>query len=88
MRQVGYRACLVPCWELNLGHLAYSLVAILTELSQECCSVVKHVCFVLQLRHDMIDQKEGETELSVKIHYDDMVSVNTTQLLFKESTCQ
>ena len=28
-----------------------------------------------QLRHDMIDQKEGETEFSVKIHYDDMVSV-------------
>ena len=34
-----------------------------------CC------CSVPQLRHDMIDQKEGETELSVKVHYDDMVSV-------------
>lgn len=28
---------------------------------------------MFQLRHDMIDQKEGETELSVKIHYDNMV---------------
>lgn len=27
----------------------------------------------LQLRHDMIDQKEGETEMSVKVHYDNMV---------------
>jgi len=26
----------------------------------------------------MIDQKEGETELSVKVHYDDMVSVTVT----------
>ena len=26
----------------------------------------------------MIDQKEGETELSVKVHYDDMVSVTIT----------
>jgi hypothetical protein len=26
----------------------------------------------------MIDQKEGETEISVKIHYDDMVSVIIT----------
>lgn len=30
--------------------------------------------FLFQLRHDMIDQKEGETELSVKVHYDNMVS--------------
>ncbi|KDR22779.1 hypothetical protein L798_00618, partial [Zootermopsis nevadensis] len=35
------------------------------------------VSFVLQLRHDMIDQKEGETELSVKTHYDDMKRVTT-----------
>ncbi|XP_067002670.2 voltage-dependent calcium channel subunit alpha-2/delta-3 [Anabrus simplex] len=32
---------------------------------------------LLDLRHDMIDQKEGETELSVKIHYDDMKRVTT-----------
>jgi hypothetical protein len=35
----------------------------------------------------MIDQKEGETELSVKIHYDDMVSVTITWILLKESGC-
>nr|CAD7588141.1 unnamed protein product [Timema genevievae] len=29
------------------------------------------------MRHDMIDQKEGETEISVKIHYDDMKRVTT-----------
>jgi hypothetical protein len=29
----------------------------------------------------MIDQKEGETELSVKIHYDDLVSVTVMLLL-------
>ncbi|KAG8330702.1 Voltage-dependent calcium channel subunit alpha-2/delta-4 [Homalodisca vitripennis] len=28
-----------------------------------------------QLRHDMIEQKEGETELRVKVHYDDMKRV-------------
>ncbi|XP_023705860.1 voltage-dependent calcium channel subunit alpha-2/delta-3 isoform X6 [Cryptotermes secundus] len=33
--------------------------------------------FLLDLRHDMIDQKEGETELSVKVHYDDMKRVTT-----------
>ncbi|XP_021912831.1 voltage-dependent calcium channel subunit alpha-2/delta-3 isoform X5 [Zootermopsis nevadensis] len=32
---------------------------------------------LLDLRHDMIDQKEGETELSVKTHYDDMKRVTT-----------
>ncbi|GFG33999.1 hypothetical protein Cfor_04865 [Coptotermes formosanus] len=32
---------------------------------------------LLDLRHDMIDQKEGETELSVKVHYDDMKRVTT-----------
>ncbi|XP_049864524.1 voltage-dependent calcium channel subunit alpha-2/delta-3 isoform X3 [Schistocerca gregaria] len=32
---------------------------------------------LLDLRHDMIDQKEGETELSVKIHYDEMRRVTT-----------
>ncbi|XP_049817631.1 voltage-dependent calcium channel subunit alpha-2/delta-3 isoform X1 [Aethina tumida] len=32
---------------------------------------------LLDLRHDMIDQKEGETELSVKIHYDNMHRVTT-----------
>lgn len=31
--------------------------------------------FNFQLRHDMIDQKEGETEFSVKIQYDDMVNM-------------
>ncbi|XP_011505045.1 PREDICTED: voltage-dependent calcium channel subunit alpha-2/delta-4 [Ceratosolen solmsi marchali] len=30
---------------------------------------------LLDLRHDMIDQKEGETEFSVKVHYDDMKRV-------------
>ncbi|XP_046753352.1 voltage-dependent calcium channel subunit alpha-2/delta-4 isoform X1 [Diprion similis] len=30
---------------------------------------------LLDLRHDMIDQKEGETEFAVKIHYDDMKRV-------------
>nr|XP_022915064.1 voltage-dependent calcium channel subunit alpha-2/delta-3 isoform X1 [Onthophagus taurus] len=32
---------------------------------------------LLELRHDMIDQKEGETELTVKIHYDNMRRVTT-----------
>ncbi|KAJ8970014.1 hypothetical protein NQ314_001443 [Rhamnusium bicolor] len=32
---------------------------------------------LLDLRHDMIDQKEGETELSVKMHYDNMRRVTT-----------
>lgn len=32
------------------------------------------VSFVLQLRHDMIDQKEGETDFAITIHYDDAVS--------------
>ncbi|CAH1960682.1 unnamed protein product [Acanthoscelides obtectus] len=32
---------------------------------------------LLDLRHDMIDQKEGETELSVKVHYDHMRRVTT-----------
>ncbi|XP_017785728.1 PREDICTED: voltage-dependent calcium channel subunit alpha-2/delta-3 isoform X2 [Nicrophorus vespilloides] len=32
---------------------------------------------LLDLRHDMIDQKEGETELNVKIHYDEMRRVTT-----------
>ncbi|XP_030748608.1 voltage-dependent calcium channel subunit alpha-2/delta-3 isoform X3 [Sitophilus oryzae] len=32
---------------------------------------------IFQLRQDMINQKEGETELSVKIHYDDMRRVTT-----------
>ncbi|CAK9815507.1 Voltage-dependent calcium channel subunit alpha-2/delta-3 [Anthophora plagiata] len=27
---------------------------------------------LLDLRHDMIDQKEGETDFAIKIHYDDM----------------
>ncbi|KAL2728968.1 voltage-dependent calcium channel subunit alpha-2/delta-3 isoform X1 [Vespula squamosa] len=31
--------------------------------------------FFSQLRHDMIDQKEGETGFAVKIHYDDMKRV-------------
>ncbi|XP_016845340.1 voltage-dependent calcium channel subunit alpha-2/delta-3 isoform X2 [Nasonia vitripennis] len=31
---------------------------------------------LLDLRHDMIDQKEGETEFSVKIQYDDMKRVS------------
>ncbi|KAK0164848.1 hypothetical protein PV328_003419 [Microctonus aethiopoides] len=30
---------------------------------------------LLDLRHDMIDQKEGETNFAVKIHYDDMKRV-------------
>ncbi|KAK2576412.1 hypothetical protein KPH14_005750 [Odynerus spinipes] len=30
---------------------------------------------LLDLRHDMIDQKEGETGFAVKIHYDDMKKV-------------
>lgn len=29
--------------------------------------------FLFQLRQDMINQKEGETEMNVKIHYDKMV---------------
>jgi hypothetical protein len=33
----------------------------------------------IQLRHDMIDQKEGETEFSVKVHYDDMVSMKMSE---------
>ncbi|KAG5895094.1 hypothetical protein JTB14_023267 [Gonioctena quinquepunctata] len=32
---------------------------------------------LLDLRHDMIDQKEGETELSVKVHYHNMRRVTT-----------
>ncbi|XP_018576080.1 voltage-dependent calcium channel subunit alpha-2/delta-3 isoform X2 [Anoplophora glabripennis] len=32
---------------------------------------------LLDLRHDMIDQKEGETEMSVKVHYDNMRRVTT-----------
>ncbi|XP_063239126.1 voltage-dependent calcium channel subunit alpha-2/delta-3 isoform X2 [Bacillus rossius redtenbacheri] len=32
---------------------------------------------LLDLRHDMIDQKEGETEMSVKVHYNDMRRVTT-----------
>nr|XP_023023561.1 voltage-dependent calcium channel subunit alpha-2/delta-3 [Leptinotarsa decemlineata] len=32
---------------------------------------------LLDLRHDMIDQKEGETEISVKVHYDNMRRVTT-----------
>ncbi|XP_044741537.1 voltage-dependent calcium channel subunit alpha-2/delta-3 [Chrysoperla carnea] len=32
---------------------------------------------LLDLRHDMIDQKEGEIELSVKVHYDNMKRVTT-----------
>ncbi|RZF45628.1 hypothetical protein LSTR_LSTR010579 [Laodelphax striatellus] len=32
---------------------------------------------LMDMRHDMIDQKEGETELKVKIHYDDMRRVTT-----------
>ncbi|GJQ67510.1 hypothetical protein Trydic_g5143 [Trypoxylus dichotomus] len=32
---------------------------------------------LLDLRHDMIDQKEGETELNVKIQYDNMKRVTT-----------
>nr|CAD7570715.1 unnamed protein product [Timema californicum] len=32
---------------------------------------------LLDMRHDMIDQKEGETEISLKIHYDDMKRVTT-----------
>ncbi|KZC05430.1 Voltage-dependent calcium channel subunit alpha-2/delta-4 [Dufourea novaeangliae] len=27
---------------------------------------------LLDLRHDMIDQKEGETDFAIKVHYDDM----------------
>lgn len=37
--------------------------------------------FKFQLRHDMIDQKEGETELNIKVHYDDMVSSDFTMLV-------
>ncbi|CAG9828462.1 unnamed protein product [Diabrotica balteata] len=32
---------------------------------------------LLDLRHDMIDQKEGETEIGVKVHYDNMRRVTT-----------
>uniref|UniRef100_A0A6P7F144 Voltage-dependent calcium channel subunit alpha-2/delta-3 isoform X2 n=1 Tax=Diabrotica virgifera virgifera TaxID=50390 RepID=A0A6P7F144_DIAVI len=32
---------------------------------------------LLDLRHDMIDQKEGETEIGVKVHYDSMRRVTT-----------
>ncbi|XP_039276628.1 voltage-dependent calcium channel subunit alpha-2/delta-3 isoform X2 [Nilaparvata lugens] len=32
---------------------------------------------LMDMRHDMIDQKEGETELKVKIHYDEMRRVTT-----------
>ncbi|KAK9758435.1 VWA N-terminal [Popillia japonica] len=32
---------------------------------------------LLDLRHDMIDQKEGETEMNVKIQYDNMKRVTT-----------
>ncbi|XP_060516283.1 voltage-dependent calcium channel subunit alpha-2/delta-3 isoform X2 [Cylas formicarius] len=32
---------------------------------------------LLDLRQDMINQKEGETELNVKVHYDDMRRVTT-----------
>ncbi|XP_031336712.1 voltage-dependent calcium channel subunit alpha-2/delta-3 isoform X2 [Photinus pyralis] len=32
---------------------------------------------LLDLRHDMIDQKEGETELNVKVHYDHVKRVAT-----------
>ncbi|XP_018325617.1 voltage-dependent calcium channel subunit alpha-2/delta-3 isoform X2 [Agrilus planipennis] len=32
---------------------------------------------LLDLRQDMIDQKEGETELNVKVHYDEMRRVTT-----------
>lgn len=31
---------------------------------------------IVQLRRDMIDQKEGETNFAIKIHYDNMVSEN------------
>ncbi|XP_075214887.1 voltage-dependent calcium channel subunit stolid [Lycorma delicatula] len=32
---------------------------------------------LMDLRHDMVDQKEGETELRVKIHFDEMRRVTT-----------
>lgn len=40
---------------------------------------------IVQLRRDMIDQKEGETNFAIKIHYDNMVSENDifSPLLFK-----
>lgn len=31
----------------------------------------------LQLRHEMIEQREGETEIAVKIHFEDMRRVAT-----------
>lgn len=34
-------------------------------------------CYFLQLRHDMIDQKEGETDLTIKTDYDNRVSLLT-----------
>lgn len=33
--------------------------------------------FSIQLRSEMIDQKEGETEIAIKVHYDDMRRVST-----------
>lgn len=35
---------------------------------------------IVQLRRDMIDQKEGETNFAIKIHYDNMVSENNILL--------
>jgi hypothetical protein len=55
-----------------------TIVNIVGDLNLLCTKLIKYyICFcsVPQLRHDMIDQKEGETELNVKVHYDDMVSV-------------
>ena len=32
-------------------------------------------CVSLQLRREMIDRKSGNTELTVKVHYDNMVCI-------------
>lgn len=35
---------------------------------------VLHSNYLLQLRQDMIDQKEGEIDIRVKLHFDAVVS--------------
>nr|CAD7262603.1 unnamed protein product [Timema shepardi] len=55
------------------------------EARHDSVNMIWVVCFMdlqmrqdmIVMRHDMIDQKEGETEISLKIHYDDMKRVTT-----------
>nr|XP_018906930.1 PREDICTED: voltage-dependent calcium channel subunit alpha-2/delta-3 isoform X2 [Bemisia tabaci] len=70
----------VPSKDLYMEKLKprYSNVDLLeVELVDSEGNLFENNTLLFDLRHDMIDQKEGETEFKIKVHYNDMRRVTT-----------